>query len=178
MRTTILAFALAACGGGAGSVQGTIHGQSFAVADVVSAAAHYSSETNSAAVALTSSSNACSDLTDDIERRNGAMIVIRLTAPTGHDAAPPPGKYPIDAGSPMNATISMFATDTRCAGVEASRAAAVSGMITLTSIAGEAFGGGFDVVLDSGEHLSGDFDPVACPALDFALTGNWAPTCM
>ena len=40
-----------------------------------------------------------------------------------------------------------------------------SGTVTLDSVSGDVFSGTFDIVLDSGDHVTGAFHPSACPGL-------------
>jgi hypothetical protein len=41
-----------------------------------------------------------------------------------------------------------------------------SGSVMVTAVAGDVFAGSFDVTLDTGEHLTGTFNPTACPSLN------------
>lgn len=58
------------------------------------------------------------------------------------------------------------------------RAAGTSGTVTLTSVSGNRFSGNFDLVLDSGDHVTGSFDPEECPALNTALDNSMTSSCI
>ncbi|HSN25222.1 MAG TPA: hypothetical protein VLT45_03020, partial [Kofleriaceae bacterium] len=46
--------------------------------------------------------------------------------------------------------------------VGANDAVADSGMVVLTGVSGGTFSGTFDVVMDSGDHVTGTFDAPTC----------------
>ena len=54
------------------------------------------------------------------------------------------------------------AVDSSCAFIDASRATGTSGTVTLDSVSGDAFAGACDVVLTSGDHVTGSFDAKPC----------------
>ena len=47
--------------------------------------------------------------------------------------------------------------------------------MTVTSVDGAVFRGNFDIVLDSGDHITGSFEPAACPAI--VEQDTTAPSC-
>ena len=171
---------LVACGGGNGpasshnSVNGTVHGQTYSIQDAVSARLT-SAPDSLAVVALTSTNNACADAAAVTLRANQKFAVIEMfevgtnkTAPTG------PGTYTIYAGSgtPPVKAASWKANieDSMCHDIVADRGSAVSGTITLTEVSGDLFAGHYDVVLDSGDHVTGEFQPEPCPEIQNAST--------
>jgi hypothetical protein len=175
-RMAIVLSVLAACGGGddAGSVSGTVHGNSISVGDSVSAAITINSNQHAAAIALTSTGNTCPDLMNGVRHPSEKAIVITvadyanltLTTPTA------PGTYSIyQGGSPpaKAATLDVYVDDLNCNQVTNEGAKATSGTVTLTKVSGNTFAGTFDALLDSQDHITGSFNPVECPAIQTAV---------
>jgi hypothetical protein len=85
------------------------------------------------------------------------------TAPTG------PGTYtlnettPPQPGDKIVSSLNTIRLDGTCQNYVADRTNAVSGsVVTLTSVNDGVYDGEFDVVLDSGDHITGSFAPSAC----------------
>jgi hypothetical protein len=53
-----------------------------------------------------------------------------------------------------------------------------SGSVTLTKATGGVFAGSYDVVLNTGDRITGMFDPAACPALQAAASSTDDHTCL
>jgi hypothetical protein len=179
MRSILLVLSVvAACGGDdAGSVSGTVHGTGISVDDAISAAVMISSNQHAAAIALTSTSGACNEVTNRVTHPSEKVVIITvgdyanltLTTPTV------PGTYSIYQGGsapPKAATLQVKFSDLNCADISNMDAKATSGTVTLTSISGNAFDGTYDVVLDSGDHIKGSFHPSECPQIQSAIDNS------
>lgn len=68
--------------------------------------------------------------------------------------------------------------DATCQDITAQGASGTSGTVTLSSVSGNRFSGSFDLVLDSGDHVTGSFDPQECPALAKLVNSTTTPSCM
>lgn len=181
MRSAVL-LAVAACGTspGSGTLTGTVNGTTLVIGDVVSARAVPSGAASYGAVALTTRSGVCADLSAGIERKNDTMVVLTMKDATVQPAGFPtgPGTFTIGVTDQMSiGTLSVVVTDASCAGVAASSKNAVSGTIQVTSVSDDVYRGSFSATLDGGDTITGTFDPDSCPALGYALTGEWAPSC-
>src|SRR3569623_210888 len=162
---------LVACGGNdAGSVSGTVKGAGISIIDSISASVMLNSNQHAAAIALTSSSGACTEVTNRVTHPSEKVVIITvadvnnltLTTPTA------PGMYSIYQGgmAPAKAaTLEVKFSDLNCNDISNMDAKATTGTVTLSEISGNAFEGSFDVVLDSGDHIKGSFDPSECPQI-------------
>jgi len=74
----------------------------------------------------------------------------------------------------LRAVVIVRSYDAECGLGSNGLASASSGTVKLTAINSDTFSGSFDVMLNSGDHVTGDFDPQPCPA----LSGSAASTCM
>jgi hypothetical protein len=174
-RMAIVLSMLAACGGDdAGSVSGTVHGNAISVADSVSAAITINRNQHGAAILLANKGSLCPDLMNRVEHQGEKVVIITvedvnnltLTTPTA------PGMYSIYQGGsapPKAATLQVIVDDVNCNKVDNMGAKATSGSVTLTTVSGNTFAGTFDVVLDSGDHIKGSFNPSECPAIQSAI---------
>jgi hypothetical protein len=158
-------------------VNGTIHGHAFAISDVISTATMGDARhPGGAYIDLLSTPHACADATAGVNRANRQLVEIVIaddstrlgTAPTAL------GSYTILATSGYSAQLYTQTNDTSCVDIPADDARGASGAVTLTSISGNAFTGHYDIVLDSGDHVTGYFDAEACAA--FPSTAQ--TTCM
>lgn len=155
---------------GAGSVTGPIHGQSIVIADAASSLFHsHVDSSTSAFIMMSTAASLCSDVESNISRAGSTVVVLGVSnatvtpkvAPTG------PGDYAISTMAPGNDAVwAVFTRDSACQPIAGSRATATSGSVALTMVNGNVYQGTYDVVLDSGEHVTGAFEPAACPALD------------
>lgn len=186
----VASIVLAACGSGSpGSVPaitGTIHGDVYSIGDAISAPVTFIGTTqHGAAILLSSAANACNDATSPpVFHPNQQKILIELFDAAGPTDTTPtaPGTYTIypGMGQPPERTAALAAAmyDTTCHDIAASNANATTGTVTLSSVSGNVFSGSYDVGLDSGDHITGDFDPEDCPGLQTALTSTATPTCI
>src|SRR5262249_25585325 len=102
---------------------------------------------------------------------------------TTFSAPTAPGAYAIYHGSgTLPAKFASFVvalTDATCHDTNADDALGTSGTVTLSSVSGNRFSGSFDLMLDSGDHLTGSFDPEECPALANQVGNSTPPSsCM
>jgi len=170
-----LGVLVAACGGDdAGSVSGTVHGSSISVGDSISAAVMINNNQHVAAIALTSTGDACAEVTNRVTHPSEKVVVItvgdyaNLTLTTPVAA----GTYSIYQGGAIPAkaaTLKVTFSDLNCADITSMDASATSGTVTLTSVSGNAFDGTFDVVMDSTDHIKGSFHPSECPQIQSAI---------
>jgi hypothetical protein len=182
-------IALAACGSSGsssgGSITGTIHGQSFAIEDAISTSfttTDSNGNTFSAAeIIMGDAKNLCTTFGANQQPKSlkGAVIGLLVVNGTTISAPTTPGTFTISSSPSGNAGVwDAIVTDASCMDVAASEAKGTSGTITLTSINNGAFDGHYDVVLDSGDHVTGSFSPESCPALATAINSTTPPSCI
>ena len=188
-RILCMASILSACGGGSpGSVTGVIHGTSFSISDAISATITNPGQTGpeqSAVILMSTTSNLCADLqATPVSHPNEKLIGIILIDVNGTTFNTPtaPGTYTIfqGSGTPPAKAASFGASvlDATCKDVPTSDATATTGTVTLSAVSGNVFSGSFDVTLDSGDHVTGSFDPEECPGLQAATGSTTTPSCM
>ena len=165
-----LALALCACSssGGAGSgttVMGTLGGSAFEPKDAIS---YVDATTKTAEVVLTSTPDACMDVTNNVQRANARVVLILVSDTTAADTKLATGTYPTSYTSPAPARSSAFesnVTDAQCnVSYDPPPDGTGDGSITVTSVS-DTISGSFDVVMENGEHVTGTFHPTACPQL-------------
>jgi hypothetical protein len=152
---------------GTGSVTGTIHGQTFMIADAVSTVRAAGASTYGA-IMMSTVAGICDAARSNAIRASSKLIVISLANASGNRATAPTSAGTYEISSTMMgafAGLIVVANDSACNPVVASSAEATSGSVTLVSVDGNVFSGNFDVVLDSGDHVTGTFEPGACPAI-------------
>ena len=190
MRFVFLFAAVAACtSDGGGNVTGHTPGGSFDPSATVSAAVTVpdgaGGSNSEAVIVLSSESTVCGDAgaMPPIERKNSRAMNIRLMDVTNGTTAAPtaPGTYTIypNSGSqpPKEALFDVIGVDGMCQQVDTEDAQGQSGTVTLTSVTGGVFKGSFDVTLNTGDHITGSFDPAACPALSAIAEPSQSPAC-
>ena len=168
-----------------GSVTGSVHGATIGISDAVSSAVTIDTangQVHGAAIVMATTSGLCGDASGNIEHPNQKGLTIVLFDINGTTFTTPtaPGAYTIyQSGSPppKAATLSVFAVDATCAGIDSAQAAGATGTVNLTGVSGNAFDGNFDVALDSGDHITGSFSPGECPAIQTVLNSTSAPIC-
>jgi hypothetical protein len=170
-------FVAAGCTSNDGSVPGETPGGAFDVADMISATVTMSDgggdSSSSARIMLASTSNLCSDASASpaIDRQHQKLVTIELRDVNGAAKTAPtaPGTYTIypNTGSepPKSASLTIGGLDGTCRLIDEESGSAQSGTVTLTSVTGGVFAGSYDVVLNTGGHISGSFAPKACPQL-------------
>ena len=191
MRSLVLGLiAVLGCtsnGDDAGSGQPS--GGGIDTADAISATVTMSDggdDTSSVArIVLGSTSNLCADAgaSPAIDRKGQHFVEIELrdvdgamrTAPTA------PGAYTIypntgeEPGKAASLTVGVL--DDTCQVIDETYASGQSGTVTLTSVSAGVYAGSYDVVLNTGDHITGTFQPTACPQLASALVNPDEHTC-
>jgi hypothetical protein len=179
-------IATACTGGGGGTVTGP---GSFQPSDTISASVTMSDgnggTSSYAWIVLASTSGLCADAgaSPPIDRKQQKFTTIALRDVAGATSTTPaaPGTYTIypNTGSepPKSASLSTGQLDATCQPIDASSASGESGTVTLTSLSGGVFAGSFDVTLNTGDHITGTFQPKACPQLQASLAAGNSHTC-
>ncbi len=161
-----------ACGNGNVSFNGTIRGQSFAPSEAISGNGSLRNSTSTfGVIELASPSGICQQLSAHHALKNAKYfsIDVRDVNPTtGVFTAPTaPGTYTVRAGTGQPpakwAGAVYIPTDANC--LSQSGPFAVSGTVTITSVSNGSYSGNFDLILDSGDHVSGSFNASNCAAL-------------
>ncbi|HEU4614062.1 MAG TPA: hypothetical protein VFS15_18335, partial [Kofleriaceae bacterium] len=75
------------------------------------------------------------------------------------------------------ASLTVGVLDDACQVIDDTSASGQSGTVTLTSVNAGVYAGSYDVVLNTGDHISGTFQPAACPQLANALANPDEHTC-
>jgi hypothetical protein len=192
--TMMLAFSalsiwLSACatnspGSGSATVDGTIRGKTFTLLDAISASYTTTASSTAGRIVLTSTANACDDTTKNIDHPNEYVInLIVSDMATGETRTAPttPGTYTITSllstTPPAKAAVLYTNVGDATCGYDASLSStANTGTVVLSAVDGDQFSGTFDVMLDSGDHVLGSFEPQACAG--FKQNPASSPTCM
>jgi hypothetical protein len=173
MRFALLAC-VAACTSSADGVSGSPPGGPVDTQATVSAVVTSSDTGDSEArIVISSTATVCADAgaMPPIDRKGSRFVTIELKDINGSTATAPtaPGTYTVypNSGSqpPKEALVVTGGLDDTCQSVDADSASGQSGTVVLTSASGGVFKGTYDVLLNTGDHISGSFAPVACPAL-------------
>ncbi len=173
---------LCACGGkragseapafgptGRSDVQGTLEGQPFTAGDSLSYVGRDAATGDSFLTLWVSSfPNACGQASLNAGVRNATVLVLNLGTlgeQSHRSAATQPGEYPIGAAAGGRiAQAAALRTDEACRASPLAVGAA-TGTVTIANIGSSGASGTFDVrFAGSGDHLSGAFEAVACPA--------------
>ena len=187
MRTIqlLVVASLAACGS-PGSVDGTVKGQAYDVGSSASATVTITfgtAQLHGAAIAMASTGGLCKDAEMNVVHPSQQYVTMFLADVNGVSFTTPtvPGTYSIyqtgTSPPPKAATLSVGTYDATCQQIETQSAAAISGTVVLDSISGNKFTGTYDVALNSGDHITGHFDPEGCPGLQTAINDGDNPVC-
>jgi hypothetical protein len=170
MRWEWISAVAVACGNGGNSFSGTIRGQSLTPTESISGSTPVPTyPPNTAGLVLISSANdSCADAAARIQPKSAAAMLITLAdfdASTGAPSAPAaPGSYTVSQTTvPKQAWVGFGATDASCN--EFVSAVGASGTVTITGVSDSAYAGSFDVIFDSGDHVTGSFSASACAGL-------------
>lgn len=146
---------------------GTIHGATFAIQSAISAKVTLSNGDSLAEVILSSTPDRCSDIAANIERASSQDVAIFIDDGGPHAPIAPTvtGAYTIAAQTGLSASFSALVSDAQCQDIASAEAFGSAGTVTLSTISGNVFAGHYDVTLDSGDHVTGNFDPEPCTAL-------------
>lgn len=167
----VTACTSAADDGGDGT--GQTSGGGVDVADEISATVTTTDEgdaSSHALIVLASTANLCNDA-GTVDRKGQHFITIELRDVNGATRTAPTAAgsytiYPNTGSEPAkSASLTVGGFDNACQLDDSLAAMAQSGTVTLTSVAGGVYKGSYDVVLNSGGHLTGTFAPAACAKL-------------
>ena len=186
LALSAMAVGAAACGGGSSAsatFTGTIHGQNFAPKEAISATTAISSGSTSTigVIVVANNTGLCHDVAANQTPKNLAGLLLTVgdvNTSTGASTAPTaPGVFTISSSSaqPKSAFVAFEVTDASCKDISAQDAVGASGTVTLTSVSGGAYAGSFDVVMDSGDHVTGSFSATNCASIG-ALFGSSTST--
>ena len=159
------------------------------VADAISANAAIpqgSLSINGGAIVLSSNGGLCGDLNAGKEPKGTQYLLLFVTnvnSTLAQTSAPTAaGTYTLFSGSGQApsqlAVVSYTLTDASCNTIVASTATGTSGTVTLTSVGGGSYSGSFDVVLNTADHLTGNFNASNCSALSTLISQNANTTCI
>src|SRR5262245_3815754 len=194
-RLTMIAVLAAmgtACGSSSSSrnnINGTIRGQRFAVADVVSTTGQVrvtgGGTLNLGVAVMTTAGGYCGTIGAAKENRNSQYFNIFLGVTDANGAPTPPsapGTFTVTTQQfTANANVALanfVALDANCQELAAQTAISQSGTVNLTGVSNEAYSGTFDMMLDSNDHITGSFSAASCPALGAVITNGTLVSCI
>jgi hypothetical protein len=172
----IAALALAACGGGAPTNNGTIHGRTFTPVEVIATAVPGQNLGDSQVqIFVSDTAGVCADLQQNEQPKNIAYLLLSaadydsgsnlLSAPTV------PGTYVItphvNPGLSAKVAVGSYVhEDASCQAILTDGAVVVSGSIVFTSIDNGTgtYQGTYDVTLNSNDRVTGTFAGSSCIA--------------
>jgi len=158
---------IASCGGSSGSASftGTVAGTAFHPSGVIS---------TSGTVAMSDRGAFCDLVAHEIEPKSSHYLVIHLLDVEDFGVKPitSPGTYPVvvtGAALPhQQASADFITVDANCTNPGGPTGS--GGTVVLTKVDGGAYSGTFDIVFDSGDHVSGSFASAGCdPLLDWGV---------
>jgi hypothetical protein len=144
-------------------VEGTISGAAFTAKDAI---AFIQPDRTLAKIVVSSTPDLCADVRGHVARQNSRVLLIEVATAAGSTLSP--GSYTTDqAGTPLHSTLfECNVTDAQCAvSYDPPPDGTGSGLVTLTAVTDATVSGSFDVILENSEHVTGTFDPTACPEL-------------
>ena len=165
-----------ACGGssrGQGTNEGTLLGKPFTPVDALSTMDDGSARLDFAHIQISDTPASCSSLQQGAPAMCAGVLTIELTDfdPATRTSTVPaqPGTYTVIGVffgvdiPPKPATATFVRPDANCPPDGMSPATfAESGTITLTRIDGGSFSGTYDMLMKSGEHVTGSFSTLSC----------------
>ena len=154
-------------GDGTGTVSGTVGGRTITVVDAISSNYDYT-VTNTlhyGVVLLGEPAELCALAGADIPSE-AAVLSLTATVLSTSDGnyvgtLPTAGTYTVN-GQIGNVAFGELNASASC---DVSGVMAQSGTVTLTTAANGVYAGSFDLVFETGDHVTGTFSPAACPAL-------------
>jgi len=172
------AFAMVACSSsndGGATVSGTIDGSAFLPLDAIAVVGQ-----GGAQIIVTSTPNACADVQNNVQRANSRVIGILLNDADAGSQPLSAGVYTTSYGAPnppaREASFEVDSLDAQCNVTPVPPPDGTGdGTVTVTSVNGATLAGTFDVILEDGTHVTGSFEPVACP--DLGIDHSATPTC-
>jgi hypothetical protein len=190
MRALFALSALCACGGGGsgpGSVMGSIKGEPLKIVDAISWSFMYTDTTSGvtstqAQVFLSTTPDLCADFENNTFTKDVKLLSVGLADVANQMVSAPkaPAKYSVvqpntQSLPPKTALVTEIGLDDAC--MPATNATATTGTVTLKTVSENVFSGSFDIKLDSGDHITGNFSPDACPSIQNYLDSTTTPTC-
>lgn len=173
----------AACSSSGASFSGTIHGQSFSPQEAISGTvtATDGSGNTTGYLLIANRTGLCADAAGNKTPKSLAGFLILLNEYTGnadHTVSPSgAGTFVVSNGSSGKIAFAAFiSNDDSCQEINAKSAAAASGTVTLTSASAGNYAGSYDLMLDSGDHVTGSFSSANCSAIT-TLGSSSTPTC-
>jgi hypothetical protein len=133
-------------------------------------------------ILVSSASGICSTLTSGKQPKSWQYLALGAAEQQGSTIGPPrsPGAFTIITGPTTETRIAVaqfHETDASCTDLGAAGdASAVSGTVTLTTV-GLSYAGSFDLMLDTGERVSGLFKAPGCGAAALVLQSAPPPIC-
>jgi hypothetical protein len=174
-----------------GDVNGTIRGNAYLVAGAFSATVTRGLFGDEGVIVMSNSTDLC--MPPDVRSLHPGEQFLQIEledakSPTGtapaapgtYTAFKPGGQAPPPTGQPPVAKEALLFTsslDAQCAENANAQATAVSGSVTLTAVVGGVYAGTFDVTLDSGDHITGSFNPTMCAQLQADLESGMTLPC-
>jgi hypothetical protein len=174
---------------GPDTITGAIRGIPYPVAESISATLS-STRGSQAVIVLSSSRDACTPADAQIAHPGETTLIVIAADVTGTDShtteAPgAPGTYPVidittqTTPGPRFAFAYTSRLDASCGNPAEDQTSSVSGSLVLTAAHDGVYAGTFDIVLDSADHITGEFHPTACSTLPAIFSGaNPRPTCV
>jgi len=136
-----------------------------------------------ARILMTNTMGLCHDVSASIDRKGEhyVMLVLHDVTATAKTAPTAPGTYTIypNTGSEpaKSAVLTAGGYDANCNPNDAEAAQGQSGTVALTMVSSGVFAGTYDVVLNNGGHITGSFQPEACPGAAAALANSDGHSC-
>jgi hypothetical protein len=173
----------AGCGGGS-AAPGTVKGQTFSPSESISNSAPVAAGSSSSAgiIVIANSSGLCADVNANKEPKNLQGLLITLedvnqttfatTAPTA------PGVYDLSGSAARYAFVAFQTNDASCQEISSQSAAGATGTVTVSSVSNGAYTGSYDVIFDSGDHLTGSFNATQCAGISTLFGPSSNPTCI
>jgi hypothetical protein len=182
-RWLVVGAVVAACGGaddgggddggggggtGTGTVSGTIGGRSITVANAISSNYDYNigNTLHYGVVLLGEPASLCDLAASHTAPGDAAVLgftatVLSTSGGNYVGTLPTVGTYVVN-GQSGNV---VFGELNAAASCDVVGTMAQTGTVTLTSASDGVYAGSFDIVFETGDHVTGTFDPAACPAL-------------
>jgi hypothetical protein len=195
-RTAFLLLGLVnACSGsddesqGRGTMSGTIGDQTLSIGSAISAAFVYQDPllgelSDNGVVVMSTSSDICGDLSANVQHPNEVTFVLQFYGDIGMPIATGDYEMRNPAASTCTdtarcSTLQVYGLDAACQDdVEVSTmSASGSGGVVLASTDDGVLIGSYDIMLISGDRITGDFEPVACSVLPNALLDRTPQSC-
>ena len=183
----LAALAVAACGNpppATATFVGTVPGEAMPTADSISNPATVtftSGVTPVGAIVVSDAGSLCTRVSANRDPRDARVLSVYLSDVNGQTGTigPPAGTgtwpvFIVGSGSPPAhfASAAFAVNDSVCKRVAGKSASAVSGEVVLSRNVDGVYAGTYDLVFDSGDHVTGSFDSAPCRGLAAYLAAN------